>query len=50
MAAIGWLLIMVGVGAIIEGYNGHAVWQDIGKYLFKNANPPKTTGTTGTLV
>lgn len=29
MSAIAFLLIMIGIGAVIEGYHGHAVWTSI---------------------
>lgn len=33
MTAIGWLLIMVGIGAIIDGYHGHTIWSSINTWL-----------------
>lgn len=26
MTAIAWALLAIGIGAIIEGYHGHAIW------------------------
>jgi hypothetical protein len=26
MTAIAWALVMIGIGAIIEGYHGHTIW------------------------
>lgn len=26
MTAIAWALVMIGIGAIIEGYHGHSIW------------------------
>jgi hypothetical protein len=29
MTAIAWALVAIGVGAIIEGYHGHAIWTSL---------------------
>jgi hypothetical protein len=29
MTAIAWALIAIGIGAIIEGYHGHAIWSSL---------------------
>jgi len=29
MTAIAWLLVMIGIGAVIQGYHGHTVWSAI---------------------
>jgi len=29
MSAVAWALIVIGIGAVIEGYHGHAIWQDL---------------------
>jgi hypothetical protein len=44
--AIGWLLILIGIGAIIEGYHGHTLWSSLNSYF--SSSPSVTTGTTGT--
>lgn len=51
MTPIAWVLFAVGVGAIIEGYHGHGIWQDI-LDLFSGKQPgssSSSTTTTGTL-
>jgi hypothetical protein len=45
MEAIGWLLILIGIGAIIEGYHGHTLWSSLNSYF--SSNPATTTGSTG---
>lgn len=29
MTAIAFALVAIGIGAIIEGYHGHAIWQSL---------------------
>lgn len=48
MTAIGWLLIMLGIGSIYEGWHGKTLWGAInqifsnGNSLASTNNPPKT--------
>lgn len=38
MSAIAWLLIMIGIGAVIDGYHGKGVWSSIAN-LFSGKKP-----------
>lgn len=29
MTAVAWLLLVVGIGVIIEGWHGHTIWSDL---------------------
>lgn len=41
MTAIAWALLMIGIGAIIEGYHGHAIWTTLVN-LFTGSKTPAT--------
>lgn len=43
MVAIGWLVIMLGIAAIIDGYHGKTLWSSLGNYL--QAHPGPKVGT-----
>jgi hypothetical protein len=38
MTVIGYVLIMLGIGAIIEGWHGHSLWSSLTN-LFKDTGP-----------
>lgn len=33
MTAIGWLLIVIGIAAIITGYHGKGIWSAVNDFL-----------------
>lgn len=39
MVAIGWLIIMLGIAAIIDGYHGKAFWSSFTNYLQAHPGP-----------
>lgn len=38
MVPIGWLLIMLAIAAVIDGYHGKALWSSLNTYLQQNGN------------
>jgi hypothetical protein len=42
MTAIAWALVAIGIGAIIEGYHGHAIWTSL-LDLFSGKTTEKTS-------
>lgn len=38
MVPIGWLIIMLGIAAIIDGYHGATLWKSLSTYLNTHGN------------
>jgi hypothetical protein len=47
MNAIAWVLIVIGIGAVIEGYHGHAIWTDILNLFSGKAQKSGNTSSSG---
>lgn len=46
MVPIGWLIIMLGIAAIIDGFHGKTLWTSLNSYLQSQGTTttPKTGG------